>query len=536
VTRSHIAAPSAAGRWIALLLAVGACAVVLAATPYDGFDLDRHAVPKELALHLTALLAGAAAWFTRRRAGAPALARLDQYLALYLAWCTASFLFTTNHWLGFRGLALSASGLVCYWAARQAAALGAGHLVRGGVAVALTVGAATGLLQAYGAHSPFFAETRVPGGTFGNRNFLAHVAAIGLPVLLATALGARRAGGSALATLGVLLTTMILFLSRSRAAWLGAIAAIGVLALWALIGACPPFDAIRRRRLGLLLIAMGTAIGAAIVLPNALDWRSDHPYAETVKNVVNASEGSGRGRLIQYRNTLTLVRQDPLFGVGPGNWAVRYPTVTQPGDPAYVPGATVPTNPWPSSDWIAIIAERGPVAMLLLIAAFVGLGLRAWRTARDGTHPRRAEAWGAAGVAVALVTVGIFDAVLLNAAPSLLGLAALGAMVPVDDAANRRRAVPIWAVALLGVIVVGGVVRSSQNLVAIGVYDTARTLRAQTWAAEIDPGNYRLQWQVGSAWIGRGQRDIGCPFALAAARRFPYTDAAVRLARKCVRR
>jgi len=41
---------------------------------------------------------------------------------------------------------------------------------------------------------------------------------------------------------------------------------------------------------------------------------------------------------------------------------------------------------------------------------------------------------------------------------------------------------------------------------------------------------------VGSAWISRGQRDIGCPFALAAARRFPYTDAAVRLARKCGRR
>jgi hypothetical protein len=47
--------PSTAPR---VLLQLGAIAVVLAASPTRAFDLDRLLVPKELVLHLTAVLAG----------------------------------------------------------------------------------------------------------------------------------------------------------------------------------------------------------------------------------------------------------------------------------------------------------------------------------------------------------------------------------------------------------------------------------------------------------------------------------------------
>ena len=45
-------------------------------------------------------------------------------------------------------------------------------------------GLPTGLIQAYGLiTSDLTSTTRAPGGTFGNRNFLAHLTAIGLPLV-----------------------------------------------------------------------------------------------------------------------------------------------------------------------------------------------------------------------------------------------------------------------------------------------------------------------------------------------------------------
>lgn len=520
----------------ALVLSVGAVAVVLAATPYAMFDLDRHAVPKELALHVTALLAGACSLLAVRRAP-PRLANPDRFFALYLAWCTLSALVATNHWLSLRALAISTSTIVCCWSARRTASILGSGALHAAVTAAITLAVTTGLAQAYGLELPVFAESRAPGGTFGNRNFLAHVAAFGVPL----AIGAiARARGTLTATawtaaLGAM--TAFLFLSRSRAAWLGTGAGLGMLLLWALVGARPALDAALRRRLGLSLAAMATAILLALVVPNDLEWRSRNPYGETVSKLVDGSEGSGRGRLIQYRNTARMALQHPVLGVGPGNWAVHYPEVKTPGDPAYTVGATVPTNPWPSSDWVALVAERGVGAVLLLAFAFVGLAWRAWTTARTGAPDERAGAWAAAGMAAAFVTVGTFDAVLLNAAPSLLFATALGALVPVGDPPARRREPSTRARRLvlgaIGVVLVAGVVRSTQQLVALGTYAGARSLAAQTRAAEIDPGNYRMRWTVGAAWLARGQRERGCPHARAAGRQFPYTEAAVKLARRC---
>jgi hypothetical protein len=65
------------------------------------------------------------------------------------------------------------------------------------------LGAATLLAQAYGVQSEYFSLNRVPGGTFGNRNFVAHLAAIGTPVVMLVALTAPRGLGSVFAAISM---------------------------------------------------------------------------------------------------------------------------------------------------------------------------------------------------------------------------------------------------------------------------------------------------------------------------------------------
>ena len=72
---------------------VGAIAVVLLSLPYKAFDLDRFFVPKELALHATAAIAGLTLLARRPE---PALSRVDTLLVGFLLLGVVSALFAEN--------------------------------------------------------------------------------------------------------------------------------------------------------------------------------------------------------------------------------------------------------------------------------------------------------------------------------------------------------------------------------------------------------------------------------------------------------
>src|SRR5258708_32943301 len=110
-----VAPPPAAPKAARLLLQLGAIAVVFAASPTRAFDLDRFLAPKELVLHLTALLAGLFAIPAVRRAKG---GWIDVALGGYLVLGVLSASFATNPWLAARAVALSGAALVLYCAAR----------------------------------------------------------------------------------------------------------------------------------------------------------------------------------------------------------------------------------------------------------------------------------------------------------------------------------------------------------------------------------------------------------------------------------
>jgi O-antigen ligase len=471
---------------------------VLAAATYKSFELDRFFIPKELTLNLAALLVAVLCLGAARRAQ---LGRVDLLLIGFLVLSAAGAALAQNPWNGVRALAVSASGVAMFWSARALARAGLARPLLVAIAAAVVVGAGTSLAQTYGVRTDFFSLNRAPGGTLGNRNFVAHLCAFGLPVLFLCALRAYRLLGTILAALGAAMVCGALVLTRSRAAWLGVAAVLGIFLVgWLLV---PPARRSLRhwsRLMLLLLCAAGGAI-AVVVLPNTLHWASENPYAETAHGLVNAREGSGRGRLLQWKNTLKMAVAHPLLGVGPGNWAVHYPKYARRSDPSMndnEPGTT--SNPWPSSDWVAFVAERGIAAAALLALAFAGLGVAAlhrMRAARDADEGLAALAL-AAMVAGAIV-VGLFDAVLLLALPSLLVWAALGALSATEPGKwDVRLPVPVRGLGMLLAVAAFGAftVKSAAQLMAMGIYDGANTVGDLKQAASLDPGSYRIQLKL----------------------------------------
>ena len=501
------------------VMQLGAVAVVVAAAALHAFELDRFFIPKELALHLTACIAGYAATRTQ-------MSRVDRLLVLFLLLSAISGVFATNHWLAIRAVAISVSGVVLFWIARALRERGVARPLLDTLAFAVVLCAITSLLQTYGIELTIFSENRAPGGTLGNRNFVAHIAAFGLPLVMLTALRGRSVFPGAI---GAAIVTASLVLTRSRAAWL-AFAVVLVVFFIALLASAPSRrDGRTWRRLSLIVILTAGGVAAALLIPNELQWRSDNPYLETVKRVADYQEGSGRGRLVQYEQSMRMALRHPLLGVGPGNWAVAYPEHAARNDPSLSDsegGAT--SNPWPSSDWVAMIAERGAIAAVLLALAFLSMfagavkQLRTAFNAEDGLH-----AATLLGVIAGAGVTGMFDAVLLLAVPTFLVWAALGALYVPAATKPSRRIIPI----VLIVIASLGAVRSAMQLTAMQIYVTRSDRESLVRAAQIDPGNYRLRLRLARG----GRRQQRCRHALAARALFPHADAARNLSRGCGR-
>jgi len=474
------------------VMQVGAIAIVLAASLYAAFDLDRFFVPKELVLHITALLAGIATLRAPKKESSA-----DWLLLAYLLLSALSVAFAQNRWLGFRALAITASGILLFRAAR---AVDDRRLLNT-LAFAVVLASVTSLLEAYGVRTQFFASTRIPGGTLGNRNFVAHAAAFGLPLLF---LAAERAKRIALPCIGVAIVSASVMLARSRAAWIAAAAMVVVFVVLA-----------PSKRLFGVAIFAAIGVAAALMLPNALRWTSENPYMDSMRGMLN-----GRGRLTQYERTLLMAGQHPILGVGAGNWSVNYPHEgSGRNDPSMSetdPGMT--TNPWPSSDWMADASERGFAATLLLAIVLVILGLKG-----SDDRPRSATL---AAMLVAAAVAGLFDAVLLLPLPALIVWSAAGALASSTPSTSKKSVLIHIALTLL---VLAGVWRSAAQLTSMAIYSTHGDRRSLEFASRIDPGNYRLQLRLARG----GSRAQRCAHARAAHDMYPSAQAGIEVSHGC---
>ncbi|CAN5323486.1 hypothetical protein BH23GEM2_BH23GEM2_25710 [soil metagenome] len=516
-----------------LILQLGLLGVVVAVLPYKLFELDRYFVPKELVLHAVALLV---TLLFLKRVRQVRVDAADALLTLFLALSVASAIVATNHWLAQRALGVSVSGALIFWAARSLGSSGSYRPLLVIASAAVVAAAATSLAQAYGFGSEYFSLNRAPGGSFGNRNFVAHFSAMGLPVMIFTVVTARRVAGALLGSLAMGVVGAALVLSRSRAAWLAITVSIGVLSILLVVSRYQW----KRQKIGgrLSRLALVALLGAsvAIVLPNQLNWRSDSPYLDSARGLVDYRSGSGRGRVAQYGNSLEMAKAHPVLGVGPGNWPVRYPAFAPRGDRSLTDDGMT-ANPWPSSDWVAHVSERGILAGIALLGVFGALfigALRRWRSLTS-SDDLLAKITLAATITATLV-VSAFDAVLLLAAPAFLAWTVIGATAGVARVGREvvlPRAARLTAVGILLLVVLASAARSLTQFVAITKVGSGGTRAGWNAAAAWDPGSYRINLRVAELHAARGRCSAARPFARRALDLFPDATTARRVLRRC---
>jgi O-antigen ligase len=522
-----------ADRTLQIFLQLGVILAVVVALPYKLFELDRYFVPKELVLHVVALII-AVLLLARRRSLSFDIA--DGLLALFLLWSAASALFATNYWLAQRALGISVSGAIVFWGARSLGDRGFYRPILVAAAIATVATAALCLAQAYGLETDYFSTNRAPGGTFGNRNFVAHIAVIGLPSLVWCTVTARASLAAFLGSFGAAIVAAALVLSRSRAAWLAVAVCLVILFI--------PMLASRKYWAGgkvggrFARLTLAAALGgmASIVLPNHLNWNSESPYLDTARGVVDYSKGSGRGRLAQYRNSASMAVVNPVFGVGPGNWPVQYVEFA-PSNDRSLSDDGMTANPWPSSDWVAFASERGVIPALALLGVFAVLfygSLRRWSELESGDAVLAQLVL--AGTIVTTMVVSAFDVFLLLGAQSLFVWSVLGVTSGIRHQGGERKLSPrAWGFAATGLVLIAllSAIRSTAQTVSMITVGrggmTASWVEGATW----DPGSYRINLRVAELYYRRGRCSSARSYARRAAGLFPHAAAARRIARDC---
>jgi putative inorganic carbon (hco3(-)) transporter len=528
--------PRVASRAGCVVLQLACVAVVAVFIPAgSALGYDQFALPKELVIACAPLVAVALAVLA---SGSLRLSGADAALLGFVLLSAASLAQAPNQTLAWRAFAVSAGGVAAFVAARAIAAMGHRRALLVAVALAGVVGACSVLLEAHGLVTDLSLPGRAPGGTEGNRNYAAHIFVLVVPLLLTA--GARARGLARVAALAALvLLGAALLLSRSRGAWLGGVTAVMLCS--GLMVYRRRANPVRLRRLAVPLAACAIAAVAATCLPNRLAWRSTSPYVDTLAGMVDHAGGSGRGRIIQYRNTLALIADAPVLGVGPGNWSLGYPAHASQRDPSYKPTAIQPVNRLPNSDWLGLAAERGLLALLCLLVAGAVVARDAWTALRRDAGQGGDLSIVAVATLAGAIVAGQFDAVLLRPTSLLIAAVVVGATAGPRTAGNATcvRARPAWrrvlaaavAAAALGLALrlAPGMEAAFHRRAFFAQGDVSRLERA----ASATPDDFRVQLLLAAYWFERGVCDRAGPRARLALAAFPHSRLARRVLTRC---
>jgi len=231
-------------------------------------------------------------------------------------------------------------------------------------------------------------STNAPAALGDNPNavamFLEPAVAVAAGFALYTDVTAERI--AALACLALLLTSMVLTLSR---AGLLTIAVLAVVAAVTRSG--------RRAR----LVMLGAAVVAGVIVSRV------PPVAARLAHQLdpNYSESTLAGRLQIWRDTLRMLREHTIFGAG----LRSYTTVVR----RYVDRGEVPQL-HAHDVWLAMWSEVGLLGLVAFAALVAILLWRGWRGFATASGVFRSVLWGTSAGFVVIVVHGVFDTTYLK--------------------------------------------------------------------------------------------------------------------------
>lgn len=448
---------------------------------YESLSLPKRALIQTGAL----VLAGLAAWPGRRW-------RLPQpftfFLSLFLLWALVSLTWAVNPWLGWgtwwQWLAcVLVGGCVLQLELTPQRLRGLLWAMAGSGAVVAVIGLGQAWFQ-----WNWVPQAIAPAATLANRNMAAQVLVLVIPVAAVLVHLARGRGEFIAAATALTLSLTYLGHTFTKSCWI-ALAVSGGAAL-ALGYQCGWRPRLKSGNFQALLVAVVIGSLAINVTKDGVRWRwpeigaylsglAEEPD-ETVTEADRLQAKASRSvavRTIFWRNTVEMIREHPVMGVGLNNWRVNYPAATLKGTPDPTLQNRSPERA--HNDVLQVWAELGTIGLGLLVIV-VGVFLREALKGLRAVKEREEQ----------VVLIG-----------ALAGLAAIGVdslfSFPLDREVPPLFAAVLAAMALQRARLVKGEGRSASSSLKLGRPDEEREERRRCDSADA-PGLPAGSWQHGA--------------------------------------
>ncbi len=243
-----------------------------------------------------------------------------------------------------------------------------------------------GIFQAFGLDLSFFSSIVGSSSTFGNRNIASSVMVLTIPFTLILFIIEKRKLRESILIISFATQAIFLLCARTRSAWVGLIGALVLLVVFTIINKdrFKLFTELKdnyftRRKLKLVLFVMSIIVVFSFK-PNFYEISTElsqeyqtvesnsykRSILSTFKSISEAKDPSIKLRIMLWSNTLKLVSDNIIKGIGLGNWHVVYPD--------YAKGNNVLKSTFlrrPHNDFIWILSEIGLFGLLLYISIFI---------------------------------------------------------------------------------------------------------------------------------------------------------------------
>jgi O-antigen ligase/Tfp pilus assembly protein PilF len=354
-----------------------------------------------------------------------------------------------------------------------------------------------------------------PSATFGYRNYLATYLVVVLPPIGVVAWPEPNRGLRWLLLTATALGATALLCTRTRGAWMAAIV-IGVIGgvIWVMSG---DFDRLRNRLSfrSILTVVVTLFLIGVLGLRSASEtpggqFRIDEQKSDALTALKTSfSVESSRGRTTVWYNTLDMVVEHPIVGVGLGGWQFAYPL--------YDKGDQITTNVAPQrphNDLLWLLSEIGIVGLLL----YAWLLLTVFNLVRRATSQHRPMAIGLALGVVGYVVHGFFSYPLERVCASAIAWFCIGSVGALSSEMegpkrswSRYLALPIALVGLLASVLTSERIQFDWHYAkAIEAWrrsDWSSVVQTARSAISIGPYDFRAYQLLGAGYQRQGQVD-----------------------------
>lgn len=241
-----------------------------------------------------------------------------------------------------------------------------GVMIFGSIASVITL---FQLLKALGS-GDFISNIYVVSGSFSHKNLLSSALMLSLPFGIMGAMVLEKGWKN----LGMVLTFLLIaeiFVLRTRGVWLGVFVSAFVFVLL--------FFVLRKKQLlqvkfpiKYIAVAAGLAVVVLVGLFSATQVSDDVSSTTNLEN-----------RFVFWNNSLEMIKEHPVLGVGPGNWKINFPKYGLAGlENSVLQGVTQVQRP--HNDYLWVLTEGGPLALIFFLGIFV---MAFWRLAGNFKQP-----------------------------------------------------------------------------------------------------------------------------------------------------